>query len=77
MINPLSSNIKYNNYIYNQYINYPQRISCGQSSDIHSSKYKNCNILNNLNNYKPNVITGNKKNKNGNKASEKEKRKYK
>ena len=36
------------------------RINNAQSSDQLSSKYNNCYILNNLNNYQPNVIIGNK-----------------
>jgi hypothetical protein len=34
------------------------RINNAQSSDQRSTKYKNCYILNNLNNYQPNVIIG-------------------
>ena len=56
-MNPLSPNIRSN------YIN-SGRISNALSSDNRSTKYHNCEVLNNLNNYKPNVIMGNKTTKN-------------
>ena len=52
------------------------RINNAQSSDQLSSKYNNCYILNNLNNYQPNVILGNKtktKSNNNNKNKNNEK----
>ena len=52
------------------------RINNAQSSDQLSSKYNNCYILNNLNNYQPNVILGNKtktKSNNNNKSKNNEK----
>ena len=52
------------------------RINNAQSSDQHSSKYKNFYILNILNNYQPNVIIGNKtkaKSNNNNKSKNNEK----
>ena len=56
-MSPLSSNIK-SNYLNNQ------RISNALSTENRSTKYHNCEVLNNLNNYKPNVIMGNKTTKN-------------
>jgi len=56
-LSPLSSNIK-SNYLSNQ------RISNALSTENRSTKYHNCEVLNNLNNYKPNVIMGNKTTKN-------------
>ena len=56
-MSPLSSNIK-SNYLSNQ------RISNALSTENRSTKYHNCEVLNNLNNYKPNVIMGNKTTKN-------------
>ena len=56
-MSPLSSNIKSN------YLNNP-RIINALSTDNRSTKYHNCEVLNNLNNYKPNVIMGNKTTKN-------------
>lgn len=53
----MSSNIK-SNYLNNQ------RISNALSTENRSTKYHNCEVLNNLNNYKPNVIMGNKTTKN-------------
>ena len=41
-----------------------QRISNALSTENRSIKYHNCEVLNNLNNYKPNVIMGNKTTKN-------------
>ena len=41
-----------------------ERISNALSTENRSIKYHNCEVLNNLNNYKPNVIMGNKTTKN-------------
>ena len=56
-MSPLSPNIK-SNYLNNQ------RISNALSTENRSIKYHNCEVLNNLNNYKPHVIMGNKTTKN-------------
>ena len=56
-MSPLSPNIKSN------YFN-KERISNALSTENRPIKYHNCEVLNNLNNYKPNVIMGNKTTKN-------------
>ena len=73
--NPISPNNNYNNNINKAEGNtYQQRTNNPQSSDHRTFKYKNCYILNNLNNYQSNVIKGNEsKQKNENKNNKNQK----